>query len=100
MHDEKSDLMEKSIIETALNTQRDTFFVFDSSTGIPIKWNKAFKDTSGYTDKEISKLKAPKSYYSEEELQKIPKELLEKGKMTVIELNLKTKEGIFIPFEY
>ena len=65
-------LMEKSIIENSLNTQRDTFFVFDPSSGKPIKWNSAFRDITGITNEEISKLKAPDSYHAEEDLQKIP----------------------------
>ena len=95
-------LREKKFTETALNTQMNTFFVFDPSTGIPLRWNKAFSDISGYSDEEISKLKAPESYYSEEDLLILSEaiKLIEKGETTVSEVYLKTKDGNFIPFEY
>ena len=63
---EEAFLIEKAFTETALNAQRDTFFIFEPVTGKPVRWNKAFKDISGYTNDEISNLKAPDSYYSME----------------------------------
>ncbi len=85
-----------------MNAQRDTFFVFDPSTGKAVRWNKAFKEMSGYSDEEMSILKAPETYYREDELKQlvIATEVVEQGGTTTNELNLITKEGNLIPFEY
>ncbi len=95
-------LKEKEFTETALNTQRDTFFVFEPSTGKAVRWNKAFSEISGYSDIEIANLKAPESYYSKKDLENISKvdKLIEKGGTALNELTLITKEGNLVPFEY
>jgi PAS domain S-box-containing protein len=93
---------EKEFTETALNSQRDTFFVFNPATGKAIRWNKAFSLVSGYSDKEISQLKAPDSYYSPEDLEKASeatKQIVE-GEQYVFEMSLITKSGDRISFEY
>ncbi|MFX0000315.1 MAG: MASE3 domain-containing protein [Candidatus Hodarchaeota archaeon] len=87
---------------TALNAQMDTFFVFNPLTGKAIRWNKAFNDISGYTDKEILSMKAPDSYYSQEDLikaEEATREAIETGN-TSIQMELITKHGKKIPFEY
>jgi len=93
---------EKEFMETALNSQTDTFFVFNPLTGEAIRWNKAFKEASGYTDEEIRSLKAPESYYSEADLRKAAEatsKILETGVSTV-EMSLITKKGKKTPTEY
>jgi len=99
---ETSLLKEKSFTETALNSQRDTFFIFDPLTGKAIRWNKAFREVTGYSDKEISSMPAPISYYNEEDLKKaaMATEYVKKEGKTVVEMNLITKDGKSIPFEY
>ncbi len=95
-------LKEKEFTEMALFAQRDTFFIFDPSTGKAIRWNKAFGDVSGYNDKEISSMKAPDSYYNEEDLKRANKtteKILKEGEGT-IQMDLITKDGRTIPFEY
>ncbi|MFX1570751.1 MAG: MASE3 domain-containing protein [Promethearchaeota archaeon] len=87
---------------TALNAQIDTFFVFNPTTGKAIRWNKAFNEVSGYTDKEIGSMKAPDSYYNQEDLKKSEKAIfnaIETGK-TIVQMELITKQGKKIPFEY
>jgi PAS domain S-box-containing protein len=88
--------------DSAINAQRDTLFVFDPESGKSIVWNRAFSEKSGYTDEEISHLNAPDSFYSETDL-KIASEgivkIIEEGE-TLIEMNLITKNGKKIPFEY
>lgn len=87
---------------TALNAQMDTFFVFNPMTGKAIRWNKAFNEISGYTDKEIVSMKAPDSYYSQEDLIKSEKAIrnaIETGN-TIVQMELITKHGEKIPFEY
>jgi len=93
---------EKEFLETALNAQTDTFFVFEPSTGRAVRWNQAFSNVSGYSDEEIRSMKAPDSYYNEEDLKKATaasKEVLGEGIATV-ELSLITKDGREIPTEY
>ncbi len=99
---ESSLLEEKEFTETALNSQRDTFFIFDPSTGKAIRWNKAFSQVSGYSDEEISSIPAPISYYNEYDLKKaaVAIENVKKEGKTVVEMNLITKNGKTIPFEY
>ncbi len=99
---EKKLYEEKEFTETALNSQQDTFFLFDSNTGKAIRWNKAFSKVSGYDDDEIAKMIAPNSYYSAEDLEKVPlfmDEVLETGRGR-IELELVCKDGLKIPTEY
>ncbi|WP_371806336.1 PAS domain S-box protein [Candidatus Lokiarchaeum ossiferum] len=93
---------EGEFLTTVLNAQRDTFFLFDPITGRAIRWNKAFQEISGYSDKEIAVLKAPDSYYDEETLQKIAKyqdTIINTGSGQ-IEADLIAKDGNIIPFEY
>ncbi|MFX0034642.1 MAG: MASE3 domain-containing protein [Candidatus Hermodarchaeota archaeon] len=87
---------------TALNAQMDTFFVFNPKNGKAISWNKAFNEISGYTDEEILSMKAPDSYYSQEDLIKAEEAIrnaIETGNTTV-QMELITKDGKKIPFEY
>jgi PAS domain S-box-containing protein len=93
---------EKEFTETALDAQTDTFFVFEPSTARAVRWNKAFNEISGYSDEEIRSMKAPDSYYSEEDLKKAAaaaEKVLDEGIATV-ELSLITKDGRSIPTEY
>jgi len=95
-------LKEKLFTETALNTQQDTFFIFEISTGKALRWNNAFRDISGYSDQEISTMKAPDSYYSEEDLKKAEEniETTLNESISNTEISLITKSGKKIPFEY
>lgn len=99
---EKEIRQEKEFTETALNSQRDTFFLFEPATGKAIRWNHAFNKITGYTDDEIARMKAPESYFSPEDTKKaIP--FIEKVNRTgfgTIELNLICKDGRRIPTEY
>jgi len=93
---------EKEFTETALAAQIDTFFVFEPATGKAIRWNKAFKDISGYSDEEIESMKAPDSYYNKEDLEKaeeIIETILQKGQGTVV-MSLIDKDGRETPTEY
>ncbi len=99
---EKKLLREKKFTETAINAQRDTFFIFEPSTGKAIRWNRAFKDISGYNDDEISRMKAPDSYYDENDSKRaaLATEKIKEDGEAIIEMNLITKDGRTIPFEY
>jgi len=93
---------EKEFTERALDAQTDTFFVFEPSTGKAVRWNKAFNKISGYSDEEIRSMKAPDSYYNEEDLKRAAaaaEKIFNEGIATV-ELSLITKDGRSIPTEY
>ncbi len=93
---------EKKFTENVINASIDTIFVFNPQTGKALRWNKAFNEASGYSDEEISSMKAPNSYYNEEDLKRSSKaieKLIEEGRVKV-ELSLITKDGKSVPFEY
>ena len=86
----------------ALDAQLDTFFVFEPGTGKAVRWNRAFREVSGYTDEEIGELPAPASYYSPEDLERANAFMSEvmKDEYGTIELHLICKDGSTIPTEY
>jgi len=93
---------EKELAEATFDATTDTLFVFDPSTGEAVRWNRAFRDISGYTDAEIERLPAPDSYYDEADLRKAAeamKLLFDQG-WASMEVPLITKGGRRIPFEY
>ncbi|MHC4528518.1 MAG: PAS domain S-box protein [Planctomycetota bacterium] len=93
---------ETEFTEMALNAQTDTLFVFEPSTGKAIRWNQAFNRVSGYSDEEIRSMKAPDSYYSEQDLAKAAaatRKILKEG-VASVELALVTNDGRAIPTEY
>ena len=94
--------IEKEFTNIALDTQLDTFFLFDPTTGKALRWNKAFRDASGYTDKEIAFLPAPASYYSLEDLERAKSFInhVLKGGSGAIELKLISKNGSKTLTEY
>ncbi len=95
-------LLEKKFSDDLINTSIDTIFVFNPQTGKAIRWNKAFKGISGYTDEEISSMRAPDSYYNDEDLKRAEeaiKQVAEDGS-TKVEMSLITKKGNSVPFEY
>ena len=99
---EKNLKREKLFTEEALNAQRDTFFVFDPSSGKAIRWNNAFREISGYSDEEILAMRAPDSYYDEKDLQRAADatRIVEEKSISYVNMDLITKDGNSIPFEY
>jgi len=92
----------KDFTETALNSQQDTFFLFDPATGRAVRWNRAFTEVVGYNDQEIASMPAPASYYSPEDLDRAAaciREVMETG-IGTIELDLICKDGRTVPTEY
>jgi diguanylate cyclase (GGDEF)-like protein/PAS domain S-box-containing protein len=99
---EKALKEEQAFTGSMLNALADTLFVFDPSTGKALRWNRAFREISGYTDEEIASRKAPDDWYSDEDLQRAEettREVFEEGRGTV-EMSLITKEGTSVPTEY
>ncbi len=92
----------KELIDIALDTQEDTFFLFDAVTGKPIRWNNAFRNITGYTNEEIALLPAPSSYYSTADLKRsesIMQQVLQ-GPKNRFEMELICKNGHKILTEY
>jgi len=99
---EEATRVQRNFTDTALDAQQDTFFLFEPETGRAIRWNRAFREISGYTDEEIAELPAPASYYSPEELESAAtfvEEVLRVGSGT-IELELICRDGRRVPTEY
>ncbi len=93
---------EKEFTETALNSQQDTFFLFEAATGKAVRWNQVFNDITGYSDEEIAKMEAPTSYYSPDDLKRANifiQEVLKTG-LGTIELELICKNGDRVSTEY
>ncbi len=94
--------LEKKFADDILNSSMDTVFVFNPENGKAIRWNNVFKEVSGYSNEEIASIKAPDSYYNEDDLKRASeaiKNVLEKGKFKV-EISFQTKDGRSIPYEY
>lgn len=94
--------LEKEFTDNAVNAQTDTFFLFDISSGKALRWNSAFRDSSGYSDEEISAMKAPDDWYDAEDLARagdILGKIIKDGQGK-LELSLVTKDGRRIPTEY
>jgi PAS domain S-box-containing protein len=100
---EKALRNEKEFIDTLLNSQQDTFLLFEPSTGRAIRWNRAFNEISGYSDEEIAEMKAPVSYFSLKDLRLASifmNTLLETEGTGMIEMELICKDGRKVPNEY
>jgi PAS domain S-box-containing protein len=93
---------EQNLMAALIDALDDTFFVFETKTGKARRWNRVFREKSGYTDQEIAEQKAPNAYYDEEELKtaRNTAERLLSGGPTSIELTFITKDQQRIPFEY
>ena len=94
--------VQKDFIDGVINAMDDTFFIFEPETGKTIAWNTAFKKISGYSNEEIRSLKAPVSYFNEEDL-KISANAIQKinkNGRAKLEMSLITKDGKHVPFEY
>ncbi|MFH1843306.1 MAG: PAS domain S-box protein [bacterium] len=92
---------EKAFTDSALDAQSDIFFVFDPATGTAIRWNKAVRDISGYSDDEIAAMKIPDDWCDEADQDRAAsafETVFREGQATV-ELTFITKAGQRIPFE-
>ena len=91
----------KAFSDRLFNASPDTLLLFDPETGKPIRWNKSFAEVSGYDDKEIPLMKAPKDFYEEVLPNGTMPALLDvsTGKKKFAELIMHTKNGTRIPYE-
>jgi PAS domain S-box-containing protein len=93
---------ERDTFKHVIDAQLDTFFLFEPNTGRAVRWNRAFRDISGYTDEEIARMPAPASYYGPEDLERAKtciQRVLKEGGCTV-ELELRCRDGRRVPTEY
>jgi len=98
---EEALLLEKNYSDRLFDAPHDTVFLFEPSTGKPIRWNKRFSEESGYTDDEIAGMKAPRDFYDKADLNKATEAMARNYTENVtVELSLVTKQGAYIPFEY
>lgn len=97
---EEALLKEKVLTDKTIDSLKDTYFIFNIENGQPLKWNKAFREISGYTDEEIKSM-IPADFYQEEDLQNIMKateEVINKG-YGWLKASLVTKHSKKIPYE-
>jgi two-component system, cell cycle sensor histidine kinase and response regulator CckA len=94
--------LERTVTDAALEAQQDTFFLFEPATGRAVRWNRAFREISGYSDEEIAELAAPASYFSPDDLARVAEfvEQVLTGGPASIELDLIRKDGRTVPTEY
>ncbi|MCP4644231.1 MAG: AAA family ATPase [bacterium] len=99
---EESMREEKEFTDAAFDSHQDTFFLFEPGTGKAVRWNRAFREITGYTDEEIAEMVAPSAYYGPEDMERAGvfiREATEAGSGT-IELDLICKDGRTVPTEY
>jgi len=99
---EEAHRRERELTDAAFDAQRDTFFLFEPNTGKAIRWNRSFREISGYSDEEISEMPAPASYYRPEDLERTHDfvQQLSEADTGTIELDLICKDGRAVPTEY
>jgi PAS domain S-box-containing protein len=90
---------EKAFIESALNTLKDIFFVFDLE-GRFLRWNEAMIAVSGYIDTEIALMK-PVDLFRNDDIERVSKAIREtvEEDSSSIDAILVTKDGRQIPHE-
>jgi len=94
---------EKEFTEAALDSQKDTFFLFEPYTGKAIRWNRAFKDITGYTDEEIAEMPVPMSYCGPEDMERAKvffQNIFGVKQHDRIDMHLICKDGRRVHFEY
>lgn len=99
----EAELRESNLfISHALDSQLDTFFVFEPATGKAIRWNQAFRAACGYSDEEIAALPAPGGYYGPEDVRRANAAVAAAGPHGNIHivLTLIAKDGRRRPTEY
>lgn len=99
---EEEKIKEIEFTNAAINAQIDTFVVFDPSNGKPYRWNRSFQEISGYSNEQISKMKVPDDWFSNEDVKRIENFMknLIKGEKVILELSLICNDGRKVPTEY
>lgn len=92
---------ERDFSERILNAQRDTVAVLEMATGRLVRWNDCLCEISGYNDEEIAGTSADQFHPPDQQhlVRAALAELLA-GKQTITELDLLTRDGRRIPYEF
>ncbi|MFH1664770.1 MAG: PAS domain-containing protein [Candidatus Omnitrophota bacterium] len=91
---------EKIFTETSLNTLRDIFYTIDTE-GRFLRWNKAFRLVTGYTDYEIAGMKAF-DFFTEEavgQVSEMMKKVWEEGSASV-QTEIIARNGKKVSYEF
>ena len=93
---------ERNFTNKALDSQLDTFFVFDLRRQKAARWNQRFKDLCGYSDEEIARLTEPFPYHGQEDGEKVSTAIEETLKFGFCrkEISLISRDKIRIALEY
>ena len=92
---------ELDFADCLLDSMIETVFVFDPATKRAIRWNRAFRQVSGYSDEEIAAMKALDDWHDADDLRRAKDALeLTTGGRVGVELGLLTKRGRTIPIEF
>ncbi len=91
---------DKEYIQSALDTLKDVFFIFDSE-GRFLMWNKAMNTITGYTDEEISSMK-PTDFFAGEDISRVSHAIAEAERegYATVEATATTKDRAEFPFEF
>lgn len=93
---------EKTFIDTALNKVRDIIILYDPLSGKAVRWNRAFRDITGYSDEEIGTLRVPHAYYSDVDMDRIKSvdsDFVKTGYASLT-LDLRIKYGATVPMDW
>jgi len=92
---------ERVFAERAFDALTDTFFAFRLSDEKPQRWNKSFREVSGYTDEEIAGMRPADFYPPEDRAPRdgAKRQVADEGAGMRI-ADLLTKDGRLVPYEY
>ncbi|WP_246998100.1 PAS domain-containing protein [Halosolutus gelatinilyticus] len=90
----------KKYTDDILDAIEDVFYVIDEDGSLQ-RWNRSLSEVTGYTDEEIASM-SPRSFFDDDDRESIGaafREGFETGSVS-IELDVYTKDGDAIPFEF
>ncbi len=93
---------ERNFTHKALDSQLDTFFVYDVKNGKAVRWNQSFHHLCGYSDREIGAMKLPFCFCSKEDEERSMEVVARvlRGGAGRIEVTMISKDGRKVPMEY
>ena len=97
---EKALEQERALIESAMNVTEDLLFVTDLEAE-PLRWNRKVGEVTGYSDKELSTMN-PFNLLKKEDIHHVGEGVgrLRKKGIDMMEMELVTKDGRCIPYEF
>ena len=92
---------QQQFIEQIMDTMVDMLCVFDPNTGKPLRWNRAFRDKSGFGDDDIAASRFPDDWYRKEDANKLREAVKKLGSgSAIVELSWIGKDETAIPLEF